>query len=249
VFKKTGEDMNTELNFDSNIKKIEFHSNFPFVELGDFDSMAASGMFEASIEVTDGKFGVMPVTIDSVGGDVYALQSIIDMWEGGNYKVCTFARGKALSAGAIALAFGTPGLRFISPRCTYMLHDMSVNLSGKAHEVAHGTKHVENLQKRIFNEMAERCGQKPDFFLDLLHKNRHGEVYLSPEEVVKYGVADFIGVPTIQREITTTTRIFFKDNAVFEQSSSSGLIAGKQHKVVGGHSEEGHYEEDGDDEE
>lgn len=211
--------MNTELNLDGNIRKIEFHSEFPFVELGDFDPMASSGMFEASIEVTDGKFGILPITIDSYGGDVYALQSILDIWEGGNYKVCTFARGKAMSAGAIALAFGSPGLRFISPRCTYLLHDMSVSLSGKAHEVAHGTKHIEAMQERVFAEMAQRCGQPDDFFVELLRQNRHGEVYLTPQEVLEYGIVDGIGMPTIQREVSTTTRIIFNGKTVFNKDT------------------------------
>jgi ATP-dependent protease ClpP protease subunit len=240
--------MNTELNLDGNLRKVEFNSEFPFVELGDFDPSASTGMFEASIEVTDGKFGIMPVTIDSYGGDVYALQSILDIWEGGNYKVCTFARGKAISAGAIALAFGSPGLRFIAPRCTYMLHDISVSLSGKAHEVAHGTKHTEALQERMFAEMAERCGQPNDFFLELLRKNRHGEVYLTPQEVLAYGIVDGIGTPTIQREITTTTRVIFSGKTVFEKDSRAAVGVRAKSRVLGSHEgitsgEEGGYDE------
>lgn len=210
--------MRTELHLDRNIRKVAFHSQLPIVEIGDIDSMVSTALFEASTEVTDGDFGILPVTIDSLGGDVYALQSIIDIWEGGGFDVCTYARGKAMSAGAILLAYGTPGLRFISPRCSYMLHYMNVSLQGNMGEVIASTKHTQEMQEKIMAEMAQRCGQEPDFFNELLVKGR-GEVYLTPEQVVEYGIADRIGTPTIRREVRTVTQVLFEDAILFNRDT------------------------------
>jgi len=204
--------MKSRETIDPLLKSVELHQDMPIVEIGPFVPEIATEMFAASIAAADSGFGVLPVVIDSEGGDVYALMSILDIWDSSDFKVCTFARGKAFSAGAIALAFGTPGLRFVSPRCSYMLHNMSASFGeGKTHELATDIKHVEALEEQIFTDMARRCGQPDDFFLKLIFNNRHGNVFLSPQQVVDYGIADHIGTPIISRKLHIDFEILLPD--------------------------------------
>jgi ATP-dependent Clp protease protease subunit len=204
--------MKSRETIDPLLKSIELHQDMPIVEIGPFVPEIATEMFAASFAAADSGFGVLPVVIDSDGGDVYALMSILDIWDSNDFKVCTFARGKAFSAGAIALAFGTPGLRFIAPRCSYMLHNLSAMFGeGKPHELAGGVKHVQQMEDQVFTEMAKRCGQPDRFFFDLLTQHRHGDVYLTPQEVLEYGIADHVGTPIISRKLHVDFEILLPD--------------------------------------
>ena len=58
---------------------------------------------------------VIPIVIDSFGGDAYALLSMLSDIESSKLPIVTVCVGKAMSAGAILLAHGIPGGRFIDP--------------------------------------------------------------------------------------------------------------------------------------
>lgn len=219
--------MNTDLNVDSNIKNIEYHSHFAMVELGDFDEEATTTLSSALIHAQDGNQDFLAVTIDSYGGDAYALMGILDMWDASKLKIMTVARSKAISAGAIALAFGEPGYRFISPRCTYMLHDLSTTISGKPNEIKSAVKHIDMLQDRLYVEMAMRCGQEQEFFLKMLKDGGHSDIYLTPEQVLEYGIVDYIGIPTLRRTVSTKVELCSPDGKVLHHKELSGVSSTK----------------------
>jgi ATP-dependent Clp protease protease subunit len=185
-----------------NIKEIEFYDPLVISFVGEFSEEAMKEQLETIINLGEEKVGVLPVLIDSFGGDAFALNGIIDLWEQSGNLILTSAVSKAFSSGALLLAFGTPGMRFISPRCSYMLHDLSAGVSGKLDEMTAATKSIENMREQIFVEFARACGQPDNFAFDLLGNSRNSDVYLTPQQVVDYGIADHIGIPTIAQDIT-----------------------------------------------
>ena len=74
---------------------------------------------------------VIPVVIDSYGGQVYSLMSMIAAIESAELPVATIVEGKAMSCGAVLLSFGEQGMRFADPHATVMIHDVSSGGYGK----------------------------------------------------------------------------------------------------------------------
>ena len=139
---------------------------------------------------------VIPIVIDSYGGSVYGLLSMISILENASKPVATIVEGKAMSAGAILFAIGTPGYRFLSPHATLMLHDVSSWSIGKVEEMKADTKEADRLNKKIFRMISKACGHKnQDYFLDLIHKKGHAEWYMTPNESKKHKLVDVIGLP------------------------------------------------------
>ena len=68
---------------------------------------------------------VLPVIIDSYGGQVYSLMSMISNIKHSRIPVATIIEGKAMSCGAILFSFGEEGMRYIDPDATVMIHEVS----------------------------------------------------------------------------------------------------------------------------
>src|SRR5262245_4611726 len=69
---------------------------------------------------------VVPVVIDSYGGQVYSLMHMLDTLKACPVPVATIVKGKAMSCGQIFAAAGTRGYRYVGPDSTTLLHEMSV---------------------------------------------------------------------------------------------------------------------------
>jgi ATP-dependent Clp protease protease subunit len=66
---------------------------------------------------------VLPIIIDSYGGQVYSLMSMISDVKHSKIPVATIVQGKAMSCGAILFSFGAEGYRYMDPDSTVMIHD------------------------------------------------------------------------------------------------------------------------------
>ena len=89
---------------------------------------------------------IIPVVIDSYGGDVYALSRMIDAIKNATLPVATIVEGKAMSCGAILMTYGTKGYRYCNGDATVMMHDISSGAFGKIEEVRSSFKETERLQ-------------------------------------------------------------------------------------------------------
>lgn len=138
---------------------------------------------------------VIPVIIDSYGGQVYSLLSMIAEIKASQIPVATICTGKAMSCGAILLTCGQEGLRFIDKNATVMLHDVSSMALGKNEEIKASAKQTDKLQKQIFTLLAENCNKKPNYFLDLIHSKSHAEWYLNAQEAKKHNIVNHIRIP------------------------------------------------------
>src|SRR5271154_2601253 len=108
------------------IKKLEDLIDLPVVVLvNKFDEAAAKEFRDTFTRAVNTGQKIIPIVIDSYGGHVYSLMSMIGMIKQSPVPVATIVTGKAMSCGAILFSFGQEGLRFMDPSATLLIHDVS----------------------------------------------------------------------------------------------------------------------------
>lgn len=140
---------------------------------------------------------IIPIFIDSFGGEVYSLLAMIDIMSTSTKPVATIALGKAMSCGSVLLACGHKGLRFVGPHATVMIHDVATVSFGKIEELKSDVGEAERLNIKIFELLNERCAQPKGHFQKLVAQKKHTNWYLESKEVLKHGLADHVGLPVI----------------------------------------------------
>ena len=86
-------------------------------------------------ELNSGLMPIIPIFIDSFGGEIYSLLAMLDIISTATKPVATIALGKAMSCGSILLACGTPKFRFVGPHSTVMIHDAATFSFGKIEDL------------------------------------------------------------------------------------------------------------------
>lgn len=145
---------------------------------------------------------VVPIVIDSFGGEVYAAMGMVASVLNCKVPVATIITSKAMSAGAVLFSFGTEGYRFMHPDATLMIHDASSCSFGKVQDVKVSTKHLEEVNKRMFRKMAIHLGHPRNYILDLIASKKHVDWYLTAKEAVKHNIANHMRIPNFEVEIT-----------------------------------------------
>ena len=183
------------------IKEVELRKNPVIVTVNKFDEKSAKEFQQqVSLAHNTGQ-KVIPVIIDSYGGQVYSLMSMISAIKHAELPIATVVEGKAMSCGAILFTFGEEGLRFMDPDATVMIHDVSSMEIGKVEEIKASAEETERLNQKVYTMMARNCGKKDDYFLKLVHKKSHADWFLDAEETKKHGIANHLRVPKISIEI------------------------------------------------
>ncbi len=137
------------------------------------------------LQMDDGKKDVH-LYVHSPGGYVTAGLAIYDTMQFMTCDVATYCIGMAASMGAILLAAGTKGKRFILPHARVMIHQPSGGARGPATDISIQAKEILR-QKRALNEiMAHHTGQT----VERVEADMERDHYLSPEEARVYGIVD-----------------------------------------------------------
>lgn len=183
------------------IKDVEAHCHIPvYLSFrGDVTEDSAAKFCEELQDAEDQclKSGqeVLPIVIDSYGGSIYALFSMIDMLNSCKVKLATIVEGKAMSAGSVLFTCGAEGYRFIGPNATVMIHEASSMVFGKNEDIKASSAEVERLNNKLFTLMARNCGKKDTYFADIVHEKKHADWYLDADECIKHGLASHVGLP------------------------------------------------------
>ena len=91
------------------------------VQVNKFDEDSAADFANKMAMAHNTGQGVIPIVIDSYGGQVYSLMSMISNIKAAELPIATIIEGKAMSCGAILFSFGTQGYRFMDPDATVMI--------------------------------------------------------------------------------------------------------------------------------
>jgi len=128
--------------------------------------------------------------INSQGGDLYQALGLIDMMRLSGKPIHTIGLGAVMSAAFLIFAAGTKECRFITKNCGIMCHQYSDTYEGKHHDLKSFTKEAELTNMRMLNILQEATGMTArEVKSKLLSPS---DVWMSAEELVKLGVADFI---------------------------------------------------------
>jgi len=79
--------------------------------------------------------GIIPVIIDSFGGEVYSLMGMLDVIKNSDIPIATIIQTKVMSCGIALFSAGTEGLRFMAPYSTLMMHEVSGGTIDKISEM------------------------------------------------------------------------------------------------------------------
>lgn len=145
---------------------------------------------------------LIPIVIDSYGGSVYGCLDMVGHLQKATLPVHTIVTGKAMSAGAIL--FGMGQTRHMAENATLMLHDASTWSGGKTEEVKADAQELERLNNLIFRMIARNCGQKEDYFINIIHDKGHADWYLTAKDARKHKLCTSIGIPELTVEVGVT---------------------------------------------
>jgi ATP-dependent Clp protease protease subunit len=183
------------------VKEVELRKTPVIVTVNKFDEKSAKDFQQQLALAHNTGQKIIPVVIDSYGGQVYSLMSMISAIKHSELPVATIIEGKAMSCGAILFSFGEQGLRFMDPDATLMIHDVSSMEYGKVEEIKASAEETERLNQKVYIMMARNCGKKDTYFLDLVHKRGHADWFLDAAEAKKHGMANQLRVPKISIKI------------------------------------------------
>jgi ATP-dependent Clp protease, protease subunit len=126
--------------------------------------------------------------INSPGGSITSMWSIIDTMNLIKPDVSTICIGMAASAGSLVLANGAKGKRFILPNAEVMIHQPAGGAQGMASDIEITAKHILRSKDMLHKFMSEKTGQS----IERLTKDMDRDTFLSAEEAVDYGLVDKI---------------------------------------------------------
>lgn len=139
---------------------------------------------------------IIPIYIDSYGGYVDSLAKMLETMDEVPNRFITIASGKAMSCGAILLSHGD--MRFVGRLSRVMIHNISSGSWGDVHAMKADSEESMRLNKIFMKLLAENCGMA---YEDLQRKIKDTtdskQIWLSPEDALKFGIVDHVGTPDI----------------------------------------------------
>lgn len=126
--------------------------------------------------------------INSPGGSITAGLAVYDTMQFLRCDVATYCIGQAASMGAILLAGGKAGKRFLLANSRVLLHQPMISgvLEGAATDLEIEAKEILRLRSRLYSILAEHTGQK----VEKIEKDCDRNLWLEVDEAIKYGLAD-----------------------------------------------------------
>lgn len=189
--------MNYITEISEKIKDIELRQNPVIITVNEFNEESAQKFHADMCLAHNSGQKVIPVEIDSYGGQVYSLMSMIGAIKSSRLPVATIVQGKAMSCGAILSTFGSEGLRFMDKDATLMIHDVSSFAFGKIEELKSDARESERLNDKVYTMMARNCGKPDDYFLKIIHDKGHADWFLTAEDAKEHKLIDQIRIPEL----------------------------------------------------
>jgi ATP-dependent Clp protease protease subunit len=93
--------------------------------------------------------------------------------------------------GALLLAAGTKGKRYILPHGKVMLHQPSGGATGQSSDIQIHAKEIIKTKKELLGILAEATGKSQE----QIQKDTERDLYMNAQEALEYGVVDEIFNP------------------------------------------------------
>lgn len=128
------------------------------------------------------------IYINSPGGSVTAGLAIYDTIQFVKCNVATYCIGQAASMGALLLAAGTKGKRYVLPNSRVMIHQPWGGAQGTASDIHIQAKEILKLKEQLNKILAYHTGQP----LDRIEKDTDRDYFMSAQESKDYGIVDSV---------------------------------------------------------
>lgn len=128
--------------------------------------------------------------INSPGGSITSGLAVYDTMQFLRCDVATYCIGQAASMGAVLLAGGKAGKRFLLANNRILLHQPMITgqLIGPATDIDIEAQEILRLRGRLYDILAKHTGQANE----KVEKDCDRNLWLSAEEAIEYGLADRI---------------------------------------------------------
>lgn len=126
--------------------------------------------------------------LNTPGGMVTAGLAIYDTMQHVKPDVSTICVGIAGSMGAVLLAAGKKGKRFILPNSEVLLHQIMGGGEGQAIEVEIAARHIIKIKDQLNQILTKHTGQS----LSKIESDTDRDFWLNAKEAKEYGVVDEI---------------------------------------------------------
>ncbi|HEV7134473.1 MAG TPA: ATP-dependent Clp protease proteolytic subunit [Gaiellaceae bacterium] len=126
--------------------------------------------------------------VNSPGGDAYAGFAIYDAMQFVKPDVSTYCVGMAMSAGALILAGGAPGKRYVLPNSKVMIHQGSGGFRGSPSDIQIAAKEILSITRRYAEILAKHTGRDVEEVVRDIDRDN----FLAPQDAVDYGLADVV---------------------------------------------------------
>lgn len=129
--------------------------------------------------------------INSPGGSVDDTLAIYDTMKFIPCNVATYCIGRAMSGGAVVLAAGTKGKRFILPHAKVMVHQPYGGVYGQTSDVEIQAEQILKTKKILNDLLASLTGQTNE----RIEEDSERDKYFDAEEAKNYGLVDEVLLP------------------------------------------------------
>ncbi len=126
--------------------------------------------------------------INSPGGVVTAGLAIYDTMQYIKADVSTLCLGQAASMGALLLAAGAPGKRYVLPNSRILIHQPMGGFQGQATDIDIHAKEILKLRQRLNEILARHTGQP----LKKIQADTERDYFMGSKEALEYGLVDEI---------------------------------------------------------
>jgi ATP-dependent Clp protease protease subunit len=124
--------------------------------------------------------------VNSPGGNVYSGLAIYDTMQFVKPDVSTICIGVAMSMGALLLAGGAAGKRYVLPNSKVLIHQVSAGFQGPATDIEIHAREALTMRKKLDEILAVHTGQS----LEKVEKDTERDYFMSAEEALAYGIVD-----------------------------------------------------------
>ncbi len=143
-----------------------------------------------SFEGEDEECQAQPIRlyINSPGGSVSAGLAILDTMQTLRCPVHTYCMGRAASMGAVLLAGGEKGHRYILPHAEVMIHQPSGGMEGKSSDMVIAAEHIKETREVLNTILAQATGRP----IREIRKDTELDHWMNAEAALEYGIVDQI---------------------------------------------------------
>ena len=126
------------------------------------------------------------IYINSPGGSISAGLAIYDTMQFISSSVSTLCIGQAASMGALLLAGGDKGKRYVLPNSRIMIHQPLGGFQGQASDFEIHAKEILHMKKIVNEILAKHTGQT----IKKIEKDTDRDNFLDANAAINYGIVD-----------------------------------------------------------